>query len=80
MRRALAPELPGGAPVVGFLEGDSVDATYAALDARLPDLRRRHRRAGLWKRDFGFRIPSGSPRWAPAFQIARRTVISARSA
>ena len=61
---------------LGFLEGDSLDATYAMLEARLPDLRRQYRRANLWKRDFGFRIPSGYPRWAPAFQIPRRTVIS----
>ena len=44
---------------LGFLESDSADATYAALEARLPELQRRYRRARLWKRDFGFRIPAG---------------------
>jgi hypothetical protein len=61
---------------LGFLEGDSRDNTYAALEARLPELQRRYRRARLWKRDFGFRIPDGLPRWAPVIQIPRRTVIS----
>jgi hypothetical protein len=61
---------------LGFLESDSADDTYASLTARLPDLARRYRRARAWKRDFGFRIPPGYPRWAPAFQIPRRTVLS----
>jgi GT2 family glycosyltransferase len=61
---------------IGFLEGDSLDDTHAQLAAHLPELAGRYRRAGLWKRDFGFRIPPGFPRWAPAFQIPRRTVIS----
>jgi hypothetical protein len=61
---------------LGFLESDSTDATYAALRAHLPGLRRRYRRARLWKRDFGFQVPAGYPRWAPAFQIPRRTVLA----
>jgi hypothetical protein len=60
---------------LGFLEGDSRDDSYAALAARLPELRLRYRRARLWKRDFGFRIPRGLPRWAPVLQIPRRAVI-----
>ena len=61
---------------LGFLESDSLDDTYAALEGRLPELRRRYRRAGLWKRDFGFRIPDRFHRWAPVFQIPRRVAIS----
>lgn len=61
---------------LGFLEGDSEDATYEALAARVPALRRRYRRVGLWKRDFDFRLPAGMPRWAPAVQIPRRAVIA----
>jgi hypothetical protein len=61
---------------LGFLESDSIDGTHAALASRLPELGRRYRRVGLWKQDFGFRIPDGVPRWAPVFQIPRRTVIS----
>lgn len=61
---------------LGFLESDSRDGTYEALRDRVPGLRRRYRRVGLWKKDFGFRIPSPFPRWAPAFQIPRRTVLA----
>lgn len=61
---------------LGFLESDSGDGTYAALQRRLPALRRRYRRVGLWKKDYGFRIPPGYPRWAPAFQIPRRTILA----
>ncbi len=61
---------------LGFLESDSADDTHARLAARLPDLRRRYRRVGLWKRDFGFRVPPGCPRWTPALQIPRRIAIS----
>src|SRR5262249_31139062 len=61
---------------LGFLEGDSRDNSYAALEVRLPALRQRYRRAQLWKRDFGFRIPGGLPRWAPVIQIPRRSVIA----
>ena len=61
---------------LGFLESDSVDGTYESLAAKLPALRRRYRRAGLWKRDFDFRIPARYSRWAPAFQVPRRTILA----
>lgn len=61
---------------LGLLEGDSRDDTYAGLAARLPELRRRYRRAGLWKRDFGFRIPDRFHRWAPVVQVPRRAVLA----
>jgi hypothetical protein len=67
---------PGDRLSLGLLEGDSVDGTWDALGARLPGLRSRYRRARCWKKDFGFRIPAPFPRWAPAFQIPRRTVIA----
>lgn len=61
---------------IGFLESDSRDTTFAAIDARLEDLRRTYRRAELWKRDFGFTMPRDAHRWAPALQIPRRTVLA----
>ena len=61
---------------LGFLESDSGDGTFEAVEARLPALRARYRRARLWKRDFGFHIPPRYTRWAPAFQIPRRTVLA----
>jgi hypothetical protein len=61
---------------LGFLEGDSTDKTYADLQDRLPRLRKDFRRAGLWKKDFGFQIPVGVPRWDDSIQSERRSVLA----
>lgn len=61
---------------VGLLESDSRDGTYEVFRALLPRLARERAGARLWKRDFGFHLPPGVPRWAPAFQLARRAVIA----
>ena len=61
---------------LGFLESDSADDTLAALSGRLPELRRHYRRVGLWKHDFGLRLPPGMPRWAPVAQIPRRAALA----
>jgi len=61
---------------IGILESDSRDGSFEAFEEQLPRLRTGRRRVGLWKRDFGFRLPEGVPRWAPPFQIARRAVLS----
>lgn len=60
---------------LGMLESDSTDGTFEDLKVRLARLTHYHR-AVLWKRDFGFRIPAGMPRWAPGIQIPRRTVLA----
>ncbi|MCC7272138.1 MAG: glycosyltransferase [Alphaproteobacteria bacterium] len=59
---------------VAFLESDSGDGTHAALAARLPELEARHRRALLHRHDFGFRLEG--PRWLPAVQRRRRSIIA----
>ena len=61
---------------LGFLESDSVDSTYEGLRRRLPALRREFRRVGLWKRDFGYRLPPGVHRGAEPVQTERRTVLA----
>jgi hypothetical protein len=61
---------------LGFLESDSADDTYAASERRLPELRAMFRSVGLWKRDFGYRLPAHLPRWAPPVQVMRRAVLA----
>jgi peptide chain release factor subunit 1 len=61
---------------VGLLEGDSTDGSYAALEALLPRLEARAGRVALHKRDYGFQIPAGLPRWTPGLQLARRQVLA----
>jgi len=61
---------------LAFLESDSTDSTFGDLGARIPELRRRYRRVGLWQKHFGLRLPTALPRWAPAYQIPRRTVLA----
>jgi hypothetical protein len=67
---------PGRRISLGFLESDSRDATYHELQDRLPRLRKHFRRAEVWKKDFGYRIPEGSARWAEHLQAERRSVLA----
>jgi hypothetical protein len=61
---------------LGLLEGDSRNDTFAELTARLPGLQADFRQVGLWKRDFGYRMPEGQSRWQPQFQLMRRSVLA----
>lgn len=61
---------------LGVLESDSRDDTFKLVKARLKELGRRYRRARAWKRDFGYRIPDGVPRWTEQVQFMRRVVLA----
>jgi hypothetical protein len=61
---------------LGVLEGDSRDGTFEAVRDLEPRLRQRFHRVGLFKRDHGFRMPPGIPRWETAFQLARRSILA----
>jgi peptide chain release factor subunit 1 len=61
---------------VGLLESDSDDSTYQTVQAHIPALRRQFRRVGMWKRDFGYHVPSGVHRGVEAIQVERRTVLA----
>ncbi|MGH7451259.1 MAG: hypothetical protein ACRENG_07960 [bacterium] len=61
---------------LGFLEGDSRDHTFTALQKRLPQLEQHFRVATIWKKDFGYRIPPGKLRWNAEIQIQRRSVLA----
>jgi hypothetical protein len=61
---------------VGLLEGDSADDSFAVFSALLPELERRFRRAALWKKDFGFKLPAAAHRTAPRIQVERRMTLA----
>lgn len=61
---------------VGFLVSDSDDETYSLLHERRSELERTYRRVTIVERDFGLRLPEGTPRWSPAYQIPRRSVLA----
>jgi glycosyltransferase involved in cell wall biosynthesis len=61
---------------LGLLESDSTDGTLEIMQKRLPELKRRYRRVGLWKRDFGYQVPDGLHRGDPRIQIERRAVLA----
>lgn len=61
---------------LGFLVSDSDDGTYSLLYKRRPELERTYRRVTIVERDFGLHLPEGTPRWSPAYQIPRRSVLA----
>lgn len=61
---------------LAFLESDSVDRTYEEINKRLPELNEEFESAYLWKKDYGFRIPEGMPRWALKIQVDRRSILA----
>jgi Anp1 len=61
---------------LGLMESDSKDDTFETLLRLEQRLSARCRRVKLAKRDFGFRMPAGIPRWAPAYQLLRRSVLA----
>jgi hypothetical protein len=67
---------PRAALSLGLLESDSRDGTFELLSARLPGLREGFRRVTLLRHDFGFHMPPGVPRWAPAHKLERWSVLA----
>ena len=61
---------------LGMLDSDSDDGTLDRFHERLTRLRGLYDSVGIWQRNFGFRIPSGLPRWTHAFQLPRRKVLA----
>ena len=61
---------------IGLLESDSCDGTFELLEKQLPKLEKEFRKACIFKKDFGFQIPEGIPRWAGKIQIERRKIIA----
>jgi peptide chain release factor subunit 1 len=75
-RRLRALTYPHHLISVGLLEGDSADTTFRDLRRHASALRGGFRRVRVWKRDFGYQVPPGVPRWAPGIQLERRRVLA----
>lgn len=61
---------------VALLEGDSDDGTFERLEALAAGAAGHFADLQIFKRDSGFRLPSGMPRWEPGFQLARRAILA----
>lgn len=69
-------DYPAGQVSIGLLESDSRDNTFAELNGRIAGLRAKYRQAGLWKKDFAYRIPPGVPKYAYHIQVERRITLA----
>lgn len=75
--RLLALDYPARQLSVGILESDSTDDTLEAFTREFTRLRDAGwRSTGVWKRDFGYQIPKGLPRWDPSIQLERRRILA----
>lgn len=61
---------------VALLESDSTDDTYARLSRLVEQYSDAFRSIRAFKHDFGYNSPRGLPRWEPALQMARRTILA----
>lgn len=61
---------------LGLLESDSTDGTFEAFRDGIAANRFRFHEARIWKRDFGYHLPDGMPRWQPEIQTPRRATLA----
>jgi hypothetical protein len=61
---------------VGILESDSRDGTYDIFRTYCRHSSTAFRKVRIWRKDFGFRIPLGTPRWEPTIQYQRRSILA----
>jgi len=61
---------------LGAIESDSADDTYLRLQTGLEAIRHEFAAVHLCKRDFGFRISAGIPRYDRAIQVRRRVTLA----
>ena len=61
---------------LGLLESDSRDGTYEAFARGARRSRHRFRDVQIWRKDFGYQIPSHLPRWDPTVQADRRAILA----
>src|SRR5687767_496997 len=61
---------------VAVLESDSSDETYELFERELTELNSIFRRANLYRKNFGYQLPRGYPRYANHLQVERRTILA----
>ncbi len=61
---------------LGILEGDSEDNSYEVFKKLCDENRSHFQSVRIWKKDFGYQIPKGTPRWEPSIQLQRRTILA----
>jgi peptide chain release factor subunit 1 len=61
---------------LGILEGDSSDGTFEEVQKLLAHTCPHFRRKVLFKKDFGFLIPDGVPRYTAVYQAQRRAILA----
>ncbi|MCC6943931.1 MAG: hypothetical protein IT335_05100, partial [Thermomicrobiales bacterium] len=61
---------------LGMLESDSQDRSWQVASAHIERANSHFRRAHVWKKDFGYRIPHGKARYADAIQAERRSILA----
>lgn len=75
--RLLTLDYPTGSLSLGVLVSDSVDDSLSTFSAAVERLRSAGwRQVDVIRRDFGYRIPEGVPRWEPSVQLERRAVLA----
>ena len=67
---------PHASLTLGILEGDSNDGTFEAVEDRLQQACPGFRRKLLVKKDFGFAVPEGVPRFTAVYQAQRRAILA----
>ncbi len=61
---------------VGILESDSSDNTFEVFQKHCNENRSHFGKLRIWKKDFDYQIPAGTPRWEPRIQLQRRTILA----
>src|SRR5437868_7408687 len=61
---------------LAILEGDSSDDTLAQLQSKLPTTCTSFRKKSIFKKDFGFVMPKGTPRFEAVYQPQRRAILA----
>jgi hypothetical protein len=67
---------PVSALSIGILESDSTDGSFEIFSDACNAYQPYFRDVRLFKKDFGFDIPYGVPRWEPRIQLQRRSVLA----